>query len=204
MGGRQTKRSHHEAFARSTCNARADRGSDHRAGSHLARPASSSALTLKSPPRVIVQYAHVKSLRRTGAASSMRVDPALWLTGITAYHAPSRTRPSQRVSRSRTTTIVGTGPSPAHLPRSVQDARVTVLTRGEPGIPTTTISVAEFAQIVQGKNPRHRQLFEPKAGFWLRVLPPLRPRPRPSTSSTSPREPGGERRRRPPMKGLPC
>jgi hypothetical protein len=29
--------------------------------------------------------------------------------------------------------------------------------------------VAEFAQIVQGKNPKHRQLFEPKAGFWLRV-----------------------------------
>jgi hypothetical protein len=48
--------------------------------------------------------------------------------------------------------------------------RVTVLTRrgGQP-TPATAITVAELAQIVHGKNPRHRQLMEPKAGFWIRV-----------------------------------
>src|SRR3954469_15931161 len=50
-------------------------------------PAALSAPIAKTPPRVVVQYAHVKSLRRTGGRFVMRVDPALWLTGVTAYHA---------------------------------------------------------------------------------------------------------------------
>ena len=51
-----------------------------------------------------------------------------------------------------------------------RDAHVTVLTRhGSGTIPTTSISVAELAKIVAGKNPNHRQLIEPKAGFWIRI-----------------------------------
>ena len=33
----------------------------------------------------------------------------------------------------------------------------------------TPITVSELAQIVKGKNPKHRSLLEPKAGFWLRA-----------------------------------
>src|SRR5919206_63939 len=48
-----------------------------------------------------------------------------------------------------------------------RDARVVVLTRGSQA--TTRISVLELAQIVQGRNPRHRRLLEPKAGFWIQT-----------------------------------
>lgn len=133
-------------------------------------PAALSAPAAQTPPRVVVQYAHVKSLRRTGGRFVMRVDPALWLSGVTAYHAavedkaiaPGEAVPNDYYIRD---------PDHRLLTYRVRpDARVTVLTRGGSGpLPTTAISVAEFAQIVQGKNPKHRRLLEPKAGFWLRV-----------------------------------
>ena len=133
-------------------------------------PAALSAPNAKTPPRVVVQYVHVKSLRRTGGRFVMRVDPALWLTGVTAYHAavedkaiaPGEAVPNDYYIR-----------DPEHrllTYRVPTNARVTVLTRAGTGpIPTTSISVAEFTQIVQGKNPKHRRLLEPKAGFWLRI-----------------------------------
>jgi len=133
-------------------------------------PASSLAPTVKPSPRVVVQYAHVRSLRRTGARFVVRVDPALWLEGVTAYHAAVEDKaiaPGDAVAndyyiRDRDHRLL------TYRVRS--NARVTVLTRGGSGpLPTTAISVAEFAQIVQGKNPKHRRLLEPKAGFWLRV-----------------------------------
>jgi hypothetical protein len=132
-------------------------------------PAASSS-TFSQTPRVVVQYAHVKSLRRVGGRFVLRVDPALWLTGVTAYHAALEDKaiaPGDAVPNDYYTL------DPDHrllTYRVPSSARVTVLTRSGTGpIPTTAISVAEFAQIVQGKNPKHRQLFEPKAGFWLRV-----------------------------------
>jgi hypothetical protein len=133
-------------------------------------PASLSAPSAKTPPRVIVQYAHVKSLRRTGGRFVMRVDPALWLTGVTAYHAavedkaipPGEPVPNDNYIRDSDHRLL--------TYRVPSNAHVTVLTRDGTGpFPATTISVAEFAQIVQGKNPKHRRLFEPQAGFWLRV-----------------------------------
>jgi hypothetical protein len=133
-------------------------------------PAALSAPSAKTPPRVVVQYAHVKSLRRTGGRFVMRVDPALWLSGLTAYHAavedkaiaPGDAVPNDYYIRDSDHRLL--------TYRVTSNARVTVLTRGGSGpLPTTTISVAELAQIVQGKNPKHRRLLEPKAGFWLRV-----------------------------------
>ena len=133
-------------------------------------PAASLTPSAKTPPRVVVQYAHVKSLRRTGGRFVMRVDPALWLSGVTAYHAavedkaiaPGDAVPNDYYIRDSDHRLL--------TYRVTSNARVTVLTRGGSGpLPTTTISVAEFAQIVQGKNPKHRRLLEPKAGFWLRV-----------------------------------
>jgi hypothetical protein len=133
-------------------------------------PAALSAPSANTPPRVVVQYAHVKSLRRTGGRFVMRVDPALWLSGVTAYHAAVEDKaiaPGDAVAND----YYIRDPDHRLLTYRVRaDARVTVLTRGGSGpLPTTTISVAEFAQIVQGKNPKHRRLLEPKAGFWLRV-----------------------------------
>jgi hypothetical protein len=133
-------------------------------------PASSATPAAKTPPRVVVQYAHVKSLRRAGGRFLMRVDPALWLGGVTAYHAavedkaiaPGEAVPNDYYIR-----------DPDHrllTYRVPSNAHVTVLTRtGSGPIPTTTISVAELAQIVRGKNPKRRRLLEPKAGYWLRV-----------------------------------
>jgi hypothetical protein len=133
-------------------------------------PAALSAPSAKTPPRVVVQYAHVKSLRRTGGRFVMRADPALWLTGVTAYHAAVEDKaiaPGDAVANDY---YIRDSDHRLLTYRVPSNAHVTVLTRDGTGpIPTTTISVAEFAQIVQGKNPKHRRLLEPKAGFWLRV-----------------------------------
>jgi hypothetical protein len=133
-------------------------------------PASTSAPMAKTSPQVVVQYAHVKSLRRTGGSFVMRVDPALWLSGVTAYHAAVEDKaiaPGDAVAND----YYIRDPDHRLLTYRVRsNARVTVLTRSGTGpLPTTAISVAEFAQIVQGKNPKHRRLLESKAGFWLRV-----------------------------------
>jgi len=49
------------------------------------------------------------------------------------------------------------------------NARARVIT--SPNVRSTVVSVAELAQIVAGRNPRHRNLMEPKAGFWIVVSP---------------------------------
>jgi hypothetical protein len=133
-------------------------------------PASSSVVSMKSPPRVIVQYAHVKSLRRSGGRFVMRVDPALWLSGMTAYHAAVEDKAIPAGEPVSNDYYIRDSDHRLLTYRVPSNARVTVLTRDGTGpIPTTTISVAEFAQIMEGKNPKHRRLFESKAGFWLRV-----------------------------------
>jgi hypothetical protein len=137
----------------------------------LAAPVSSSArhdaALLRLPPATrageTLLYGHVKSLTRKGRRFELRFDPAWWLTGLTAQRAKLEDTGSSDVPNDYY--IVEEGHrlltylvSPA--------ARVTILTRGTP---VTAISVSELAQIVKGKNPRHRPLFEPKAGFWIRV-----------------------------------
>jgi hypothetical protein len=133
-------------------------------------PASSAAPVAKTPPRAVVQYAHVKSLRRTGGRFVLRVDPALWLGGVTAYHAAvedKAIRPGEAVSNDY---YIRDESHRLLTYRVPSNAHVSILTYGGEGpIPTTAITVSEFAQIVQGKNPKHRRLFERKAGFWLRV-----------------------------------
>ena len=129
----------------------------------------SSALSVAStsfpagPPRHVVLYGHVKSLTRTGHRFVMRIDPAWWLTGLAAERACGcKPVPNDYYVVDETHRL---------LTFAVRrDAHVTVLTRhGTGAIPTTSISVAELAQLVKGKNPNHRQLIEPKAGFWIRI-----------------------------------
>jgi hypothetical protein len=135
-----------------------------------AEPSGSSSQA-SSTPRAVVQYAHVKSIRRSTGRWVMRVDPALWLTGVTAYRAAvedgrlpaGEAVPNDYYIRDLDHRLL------TYLVSA--NARVRVLTREGTGpFPSTTISVAELAQIVKGKNPRHRRLLEPKAGFWLKVL----------------------------------
>jgi hypothetical protein len=120
------------------------------------------ASSSSAPGKQQVLYGHVKSVTRVGNRLELRFDPAWWLTGVAAEHACGcKPVPNDSVVIDETHRL---------LTFAVRkDARVTVLVRGGKA-PTATISVAELAQIVQGKNPQHRQLLEPKAGFWIRVL----------------------------------
>ncbi len=130
----------------------------------LAAPASSSALAKQ---REIFMYGHVKSLTRKGARFELRFDPAWWLTGLTARRAALQDTGSTDVPNDYYIVEEGHRLLTFVVPTTAQ---VSVLTRqGVGSIPATTIPVSELAQIVKGRNPQHRQLMEPKAGFWIRV-----------------------------------
>jgi hypothetical protein len=129
--------------------------------------ADRQAALLRLPPAAaagqIVSYGHIKSLTRRGRRFEMRFDPAWWLTGFTAQRAKLADTGSSDVPNDYY--IVEEGHRPLTYlvaPR----AHVTVLTNGTRA---TVIPVSELAQIVQGRNPKHRRLSEPKAGFWIRV-----------------------------------
>jgi hypothetical protein len=134
------------------------------ASSHLtAAPATSTAA---SPPREIVLYGHVKSLTRKGPRFELRFDPALWLQGVTAQRAAvedKAIRPGEPVPNDYYIVDESHRLLTYWVPAS---ARVAVLTRA---IRPAAITVSELAQIVKGKNPKHRPLFGPKLGFWIRV-----------------------------------
>jgi hypothetical protein len=120
--------------------------------------ASSSTTDVQSK---LVLYGHVKSVTHTSRGYRLRFDPAWWLTGSAAEHACGcKPVANDYFVVDETHRLLDFPVSGA--------ARVTVLVRGAT-VSTASISVAELAQIVAGKNPRHRQLLEPKAGFWIRV-----------------------------------
>ena len=129
----------------------------------LAALLASGALASSSAPAgQQVLYGHVKSVTRAGNHFELRFDPAWWLTGLAAERACG--------CKPVANDYYVVDESHRLLTFAVRkDASVTVLVRGS-RVSNATISVAELAQIVKGKNPRHRQLLEPKAGFWIRVL----------------------------------
>jgi hypothetical protein len=120
------------------------------------------------PPRELVLYGHIRSLTPQGQRFELRLDPALWLGGVTAYRAavedkaiaPGDAVPNDYYIRDEDHRLL-TYVVPA-------TARVTVLTY-KGGIRGMAITVAELAQLLAGRNPKHRRLFEPKAGYWIRV-----------------------------------
>jgi hypothetical protein len=120
------------------------------------------------PPRELVFYGHVKSLKRAAGGFELRVDPAVWLGGLTAQRAAVEDKaiaPGEAVPNDYYIRDEGHGLLTYRVPAS---ARVTVLTY-KGGIRGTPISVSEYADLLAGRNPNHRRLFEPKAGFWIRV-----------------------------------
>jgi hypothetical protein len=127
------------------------------AGSTLAAHALSGPV---GKPKQLVFYGHVKSLVPKGRRFELRFDPALWLTGTPAelVCGCGPGVPNDYVILDETHRLLTF--------RVRRDAAVTIITRRSYETP---ITVAELAQIVAGKNPKHRRLFEPKAGFWIRV-----------------------------------
>ena len=126
-----------------------------------------SAWSSVEKQREVVYYGHVKSLTRKGNHFELRVDPAWWLTGLTARRAALQDTGSADVPNDSSTIEEGHRLLTFVVPVTVN---ATVLTRtGTGSIPSTAIPVTELAQIVRGKNPQHRQLSQPKSGFWIRV-----------------------------------
>ncbi|HXZ56287.1 MAG TPA: hypothetical protein VEG40_01735 [Gaiellaceae bacterium] len=128
------------------------------AGSTIAALSSSAPA---GKPKQMALYGHVTSIAPHGRRLELRFDPALWLTGVAAERAcncgPGRVANDYFIvdETHRLLTFVVR-----------RDATVTIVTAHDYAVP---ITVRELAQIVAGKNPKHRDLLEPKAGFWIRI-----------------------------------
>jgi hypothetical protein len=119
------------------------------------------------PPRRIVFYGNVVSLGRAAGRWILRVDPAAFLSGITAQRAaveagaigPGEPVPNDHYVVNESTRPLTYIVAPA--------ARITVITAG---VRATRVSVGELAALVGGRNPRKRKLFgDPKTGYWVQA-----------------------------------
>jgi hypothetical protein len=135
----------------------------------VARPAGAGTrLPPAGPAGQMVFYGHIKSLTLSGGRYVLRFDPAWLLEGTTGEKAavadgvlpPGQPVPNDNYARDESHKLLT-----FVVPRT---ARVTVLTRG---IHSTPVTVAEFAQLLKGRNPKHRPLFGPPAGwgYWALV-----------------------------------
>jgi hypothetical protein len=119
------------------------------------------------PPGQIVQFGYVKSLTRKGQGFEMEFDPALFLSGITANIAAAQdgaVEPGEPVPNDNY--VVNEGHRLLTY-KVAANAHVTVLTEGVTG---SSITVDQLAQLVGGKNPFPKPLFEPiTTGFWILV-----------------------------------
>jgi len=125
----------------------------------------------QAPPLKLVQFGYVKSLVHKGSRYQLRFDPALWLSGQTANQAaiedgaipPGDTVPNDYYVRNESRRLL--------TYRVPANARVTILTNEGRGPRPTRITVAELAEIVRGRNPRHRSLYDTlnSLGYWLRT-----------------------------------
>jgi hypothetical protein len=121
-----------------------------------------------TPPRQLVFFGYAKAVTLQGKGFLLRVDPAQYLSGETANRAaiedgvipPGDVVPNDHYIRNEGRRLL--------TYRIAAGAHVTVLTY-QGGIRQTRIPVAELGQIVKGRNPGKRHLFEPKNGFWVRV-----------------------------------
>jgi hypothetical protein len=131
--------------------------------SNVGHSTSAEVLPPATPAGQTTLWGHIKSLTRKGGHFELRFDPALFLHGVTANRAAAEDRREvandyyvvDETHRQFTYVVLTT-------------ARVTVLTRG---LRSARITVSELAQIVKGKNPKHRPLFDRAngLGYWIRV-----------------------------------
>jgi hypothetical protein len=128
---------------------------------------SATEKTGVGPPGQMVEFGHIRSLKRSGSEYVMRFDPEWFLTGVTANKAAAEdgaVAPGEPVPNDNYRVDEGHRLLTYRVP---PDARVTVLTTST-NLKGTPITVAQLAQIVAGKKPV--PLFEPIAtGFWIRI-----------------------------------
>jgi hypothetical protein len=123
------------------------------------------------PPTAVgetVQWGHIKSLTRKGRRFELRFDPAWWLSGVTAQRAAVAdkvVRPGEPVPNDYYVVDESHRLLTYLVPTS---ARVTVLTNATCATP---IAVSELAQIVRGRNPKRRPLYDRgnHLGYWIRI-----------------------------------
>ena len=127
--------------------------------------ASLLRLPRATPAGETALWGHIESLTRKGARFELRFDPGLLLRGATAERAALEDTGSRDV------------PNDAYVVEEghrlltyvvAANARATVLSKD---LRPLVVPVTELAQIVKGKNPRHRPLFARGngLGFWIRV-----------------------------------
>jgi hypothetical protein len=130
---------------------------------------SGTAKTGVGPPGDFVQFGHIKSLKPKGSGFVMRFDPEWFLSGVTANTAAAEdgaVQPGEAVPNDNYRLDEGHRLLTYLVPAN---ARVTVLTTGA-NLAGTPITVAQLAQIVSGRNPLPRPLFEPiDTGFWIDI-----------------------------------
>lgn len=118
-----------------------------------------------TPAGQVTLFGHIKSLTRKDGRWEMRFDPALLLRGVAAERAALEDTGSSDVPNDSYTLELG-----HRLVTYVvaSNATVTVVTKG---LGTATIPVSELAQILKGKNPMNRPLFDRAngLGYWIRV-----------------------------------
>jgi hypothetical protein len=139
-----------------------------------AAPSSSTrdaAPAFVSPPAELVQYGHVRSLARVGGRYVLRFDPALWLGGTTANVAAREDGVIGPVESVPNDYYVRDEGRKALTYRVPATARATVLVQGPRGIRSQRVGLAELAQIVKGRNPNGRRLYdrENHLGYWART-----------------------------------
>jgi len=128
--------------------------------------AGASALVAanQSSPSQGPLYGHIKSITQQNNRFVMKFDPAWWLTGLAAERACG--------CKTVANDFYVVDESHRRLTFAVRrDARALVLVSGPTHVSPVSISVAELAQIVAGKNPKHRALLGRTAGygFWIRI-----------------------------------
>lgn len=136
-------------------------------------PAETAGPALTRLPRAaaageLSQYGHVKALTRRGTRFQLRFDPAFWLGGVTANRAaaedgvvePGEPVPNDYYIRDESHELL-TYLVPA-------SAKVTVLDKQ---LRPFRITAAELAQVVKGRNPTGRPLYDRSngLGFWVLV-----------------------------------
>ena len=122
-----------------------------------------SAKLSVGPPREVVVYGYIRSLKQKGSSYDLRFDPALLLTGKTASQAALEDTGSSDVPNDNYTVNES---KRAYLFIVPSRASVRVLTSGS-NLNGTPITVAQLAQLVAGQKPV--KLFEPlDSGIWMR------------------------------------
>ena len=134
-------------------------------------PTRNAAPAALSPTAEHVEFGHIRSLIRRGTRYVLRFDPAFWLGGETATVAaredgaigPREPVPNDYYIRDESKQLL-TYSVPA-------TARATVLVQGPRGIRSQRVGMAELAQIVKGRNPTGRRLYDRgnNLGYWART-----------------------------------